>query len=163
MTRWLRRLRGALGIGVAWGLAWLGAGLVLLLIVGPDAADVPFPLFFGLLGFVAGMIFSGILGMTEGRRSFDQMSMRRFASWGAVGGLCLAGIMAVILGAESLIVLGPLFAVSGAVCASGSLALARRANAASFPTIDVRNDVLEPVESHQLRSSEHARPENHTD
>lgn len=133
MKKWLRRLRGAMGIGLAWGIAWLGAGLVLLLIVGPDAADVPFPLFFGLLGFIAGMIFSGILGMTEGRRSFDQMSMGRFASWGAVGGLCLAGIMAAIIGAESLILLGPLFAVSGAICASGSLALARKATAPSLP------------------------------
>lgn len=127
MTNWIRRLRGAIGIGVAWGLAWLGAGLVLLVIVGPDAADVPFPLFFGLLGFIAGMIFSGILGATEGRRRFEQMSMPRFAAWGAAGGLLLAGGMASFLGVQSLALLGPLFAASGAICASGSLALARRA------------------------------------
>ena len=133
MKKWLRRLRGAMGIGLAWGLTWLAAGLVLLAIVGPDAADVPFPLFFGLLGFIAGMIFSGILGMTEGRRSFEQMSMPRFTTWGAIGGLCLAGIMAAILGAESLILLGPLFAASGAICASGSLALARKATTPPLP------------------------------
>lgn len=127
MRPFMRRLRGAAGIGLAWGLAWLAAGLVLLAIVGPDAADVPFPLFFGLLGFIAGVIFSGILGMTEGRRSFDQMSTPRFAGWGAVGGLVLSGAMALLLGADSLPVLGPIFAASGAACASGSLALARRA------------------------------------
>ena len=128
MSRWLRRVRGAIGIGIAWGLAWLAAGLVLLAIVGLDAADVPFPLFFGLLGFIAGVIFSGILGLAERHRPFDQMSLPRFAGWGAAGGVLLAGVMALVAGAESLPVLGPLFAMSGAVCASGSLALARRAS-----------------------------------
>jgi hypothetical protein len=127
MRHFMRRLRGALGIGLAWGVAWLAAGLVLLAIVGPDAADVPFPLFFGFLGFIAGVIFSGILGMTEGRRRFDQMSMKRFAGWGAVGGLVLAGVMTLVVGVDSILVLGPIFAISGAACASGSLALARKA------------------------------------
>jgi hypothetical protein len=116
---------------------------VLLVIVGPDAADVPFPLFFGLLGFIAGMICSGILGLNVGRRSFDLMSMPRFAGWGAVGGLVLSGVMAAIVGAESLILLGPLFAASGAICASGSLALARKASAPSLPLphdVHVDND-----------------------
>jgi hypothetical protein len=129
MRNWVRRLRGAIGIGFAWGLAWLGAGLVLLAIVGPNAADVPFPLFFGFLGFIAGVIFSVVLSMTEGRRRFDQMSLSRFATWGAVGGLLLSGVMTVVAGVESLAFLGPLFAASGAICASGSLALARRAAA----------------------------------
>ncbi|MCL7980502.1 MAG: hypothetical protein M8865_11440, partial [marine benthic group bacterium] len=74
MNRWIRRIRGALGLGLTWGLAWFGAGMALLLVVGPDAADVPFPLGFGLLGFLAGVTFSGVLGLVEGRRSFDQMS-----------------------------------------------------------------------------------------
>jgi hypothetical protein len=126
MNSWLRRLRGAVGIGIAWGLAWLAAGLVLLAIVGVGAADVPFPLFFGLLGFIAGVIFSGILGLVERHRSFDQMSLPRFAGWGAVGGVVLSGVMALFVGVDALPVLGPIFAASGAACASGSLALARR-------------------------------------
>ncbi|MCK7577394.1 MAG: hypothetical protein MZV65_17245 [Chromatiales bacterium] len=65
MQKWLRRIRGAIGMGLTWAAAWFGAGMVLLLIVGLDAADVPFPLFFGLLGFLAGVTFSGILGLVE--------------------------------------------------------------------------------------------------
>jgi hypothetical protein len=115
-------------MGLTWAAAWFGAGLILLLIVGVGAADVPFPLFFALLGFLAGVTFSGVLGIVEGRRRFDQMSLRRFAVWGAIGGLLLSGVLvwAAGLGGEFL-VLGPVFALSGAGCAAGSLALARRA------------------------------------
>lgn len=79
MTKWRQRIRGAIGMGLTWGIAWFGAGIVLLLIVGFGAADVPFPLGFGLLGFLAGVTFSGILGIMEARRGFDQMSVPRFA------------------------------------------------------------------------------------
>ena len=129
MNKWLRRIRGAFGMGLTWALAWFGAGMVLLLIVGPDAADVPFPLGFGFLGFLAGVTFSGVLGLVEGRRRFEQMSLPRFAAWGGVGGLLLAGIFVPVagLGAGVLLVLGPVFGLSSAGCAAGSLALARRA------------------------------------
>jgi hypothetical protein len=132
MNRWMRRIRGAIGIGLTWALAWFGAGMILLLVVGFGAADVPFPLFFGLLGFIAGVTFSAILGIVEGRRRFDQMSMPRFALWGAVGGLVLSGVMATAIGAGSLLLLGPIFALSGATCAAGSLALARFAEDGSW-------------------------------
>ena len=128
MKKWLRRIRGAVGMGLTWGVAWFGAGVALLLVVGVGAADVPFPLGFGLLGFLAGVTFSGVLGIVEGRRRFDQMSLPRFAVWGGVGGLLLSGtfVLATGLGWEVL-VLGPVFALSGAGCAAGSLALARTA------------------------------------
>lgn len=127
MRKWLRRMRGAIGIGITWALVWFGAGLVVLLIVGPGAADVPFPLFFGLLGFLAGVTFSAVLGIVEGRRRFDQMSLPRFAAWGGVGGLLLSIGLAAVLGGEALPVLAPIFALSGAGCAAGSLAVARMA------------------------------------
>jgi hypothetical protein len=135
MKKWLRRIRGALGMGVAWGLAWFGAGMVLLLIVGLDAADVPFPIGFGVLGFLAGMLFSGILGLVERGRGFDQLSLPRFAGWGAAGGLLFSVlfVLAVTLSGagallDDLVLLGPLFAAAGAASAGGALALARRAD-----------------------------------
>jgi hypothetical protein len=109
-------------------MAWLGAGLVLLVIVGPNAADVPFPLFFGLLGFLAGVTFSLILGMVEGRRGFDQMSMPRFALWGGAGGLLLSVGLSAIVGGGALPLLALIFTLAGAGCAAGSLALARLAD-----------------------------------
>ena len=127
MRKWLRRIRGAVGMGLIWATAWFGAGLILLLVVGAGAADVPFPLFFALLGFLAGVTFSGILGIVEGRRRFDQMSLPRFAAWGGVGGFLLSVVLAIALGGDAFPVLGPVFALSGAGCAAGSLALARMA------------------------------------
>jgi hypothetical protein len=64
-----------------------------------------------------------------GRRRFDQMSLPRFAAWGAVGGILLSGIFVVAagLGGDGFLVLGPVFALSGAGSAAGSLALARMA------------------------------------
>ncbi len=147
---WRRRVRGAIGMGIIWGFAWLVAGLILLAIVGLDAADVPFPLFFGFLGFWAGVVFSAIFGSIERGRSVAQMTVPRFASWGAVGGIVLALLVVAIatLGGDSgaeMLVLAPVFAVSGAISAAGSLALARKAargdllastNAAEFERYD---------------------------
>lgn len=129
MKKWLRKLRGAIGIGLAWAFTWFSAGMVLLLIVGLGAADVPFPLFFGLLGFLAGLTFSGVLGIVESRRRFDQMSMPRFAAWGGLGGVLLAAVFVPLTGqgTDLLLLLGGIFGLAGATCAAGSLALARMA------------------------------------
>jgi len=134
MKKWVRRIRAAIGIGLTWAVGWFGAGLVLLMIVGPGAADVPFPLGFGLLGFLAGTTFAGVLAVVERRRGFDQLSLPRFAGWGAVGGLLLSLMFASVVALAGdttllgdLMFLGPLFAVAGAASAAGSLALARMA------------------------------------
>jgi hypothetical protein len=120
-------------MGLTWAIAWFGAGLILLLVVGFGAADIPFPLLFGLLGFLAGVMFSVVLGVVEGRRRFDQMSLPRFAAWGGIGDLLLSGIFVLAAApggqglGEALLVLGPVFALAGAGSAAGSLALARMA------------------------------------
>jgi hypothetical protein len=126
MKKWLKRIRAAVGIGLTWAAAWFAAGMVMLFVVGFGAADVPFPLFFGLLGFLAGATFSGILGLVAGRRRFDQMSLPRFAGWGAAGGVLLAGAVALASGEGGFLVLGPVFGVAGAASAAGTLALARK-------------------------------------
>lgn len=134
MGRWSKRIRGAIGLGLTWAAAWFAAGMVLLVIVGPDAADVPFPLGFGLLGFLAGATFSVIVGIAENRRRFDQISMPRFAGWGALGGLLFSGVFALAAGlAGEFLILGPLFAIAGAGSAVGTLALARRADSNALP------------------------------
>lgn len=126
MTKWWKRIRAAMGIGLTWAAAWFAAGMALLFVVGFGAADVPFPLFFGLLGFLAGTTFAGILGLVAGKRRFDQMSLPRFAGWGALGGLLLSGALVLASGEGEFLVLGTVFAIAGATSAAGTLALARR-------------------------------------
>ncbi|MEX2529180.1 MAG: hypothetical protein WD960_00270 [Gemmatimonadota bacterium] len=144
MKKWLRPIRGAIGTGLTWAAAWFGAGMVMLLgllmTTGSTGADVPYPLGFGALGFVAGVTFSVVLRLAEGRRRFDEMSLPRFAAWGGVGGLLFSAIfvggVALAEGPSflgNLVVLGPVFALAGAGSAAGSLALARRAEGDDLP------------------------------
>jgi len=138
MTRWWRRIRAALGMGLTWGAAWFVAGLLLARVPG-FYSDLPFALLFAPLGFLTGIIFSGILVGIGGRRGFDRMSQSRFAGWGAASGLLLSGIFvaAAALRGESawgeFLVFGPPLTVASAACAAGSLALARRAERRELP------------------------------
>jgi hypothetical protein len=125
-------------MGLAWGAAGFGAGTLLARLSSVDV-DLPFALLFAPLGFFAGIIFSGILVVIEGRRGFDRMSLSRFAGWGAVSGLLLSGIF--VVGAAlrgdavwgEFLLFGPALAMASAVCAAGSLAIARRAERRALP------------------------------
>ena len=78
MKNWGRRIRAAIGMGLTWGAAWFAAGILLARVPGVYS-DLPFALLFAPLGFVTGIIFSGILVGIEGRRGFDRTSLSRFA------------------------------------------------------------------------------------
>jgi hypothetical protein len=131
MGKWWRRIRSAIGMGLVWAVAGFGAGVLLARVYDGDGG-VPFAILFAPLGFLTGIVFSGILVATEGRRSFDRMSLPRFAGWGALSGLLLSGIFAAgaaLLGDpwRDFLVIGPALAAASAVCAVGTLAVARRA------------------------------------
>ena len=138
MKKWWRRIRAAIGMGLTWGAAWFGAGVLLARVPG-FYSDLPFALLFAPLGFLTGIIFSGILVVIERRRRFDRVSLSRFAGWGAMSGLLLSGIFVVgaALRGESLwgefLVFGPPLTMASAVCAAGSLAIARRAESRELP------------------------------
>ena len=114
-------------MGLTWAAACFVVGTVPRWVFGVNT-DVPIPLIFGVFGFVAGVTFSGILALAEGRRRFDQMSLPRFAAWGATGGLLLSAVWAktISLGWGDALAVAATFALASAICASGSLALARR-------------------------------------
>ena len=133
MRTWFRRIRGALGMGITWALGWAFVGGVIEVIqnivpgwngtiVDIWPAALGFPAFFG------GVIFSGILGVAGRRRRLDELSMSRFAVWGALGGLLLMVPFLVLLGVapETIAATGLVTALCSS-SAAGSLALARRA------------------------------------
>jgi hypothetical protein len=149
MKKWLRRIRGAVGMGLTWAAGWalfgvlIGVASVLLPGLPWDAVfevfDAPLPAL-AVPGFFGGAIFSAVLGVAGRRRSFEELSLPRFAAWGALGGLLL-GLLPAALVAMGLATLGreglglwrltavisvPLTLLSAA-SASGSLMLARMA------------------------------------
>ena len=133
-----RRIRAAIGMGLTWGAAWFGAGALLARVPG-FYSDLPFALLFAPLGFATGIIFSGVLVGVERRRTFDRVSLPRFAAWGAASGLLLSGIFVVAAALRGgsmwgeFLVFGPPLTVASAVCAAGSLAVARRADTRALP------------------------------
>lgn len=134
MLNGLRRIRGAIGMGLAWAAAWSAVGVVPRWVFGIES-DLPFPLLFGGLGFIAGVTFSGLLMVTEGRRRLDQMSIPGFAGLGALAGLVIGALFVrgTSLSSSQVLAIVTTFAVACAVSASGSLALARRAARRELP------------------------------
>lgn len=136
MTKWLRRIRGAIGMGLTWAIGWaIVGGAIMEGIVDRDGKILDmWPQTLAVPGFLLGVAFSIVLWMTEGRRRFDELSVPRFAGLGAVAG-ALLGTLAVAAGIFSgvsplllraAIVIGPLTLLS-AVSASSSLAIAKTA------------------------------------
>jgi hypothetical protein len=136
-------------MGLTWAIAWAGVGLLIgvasLLLPGLpwdvffEVFDAPLPAL-AVPGFFGGAFFSMVLGIAGRRRRFDELSLPRFAAWGAVGGVMLslfpAAMVAVGLATFNGTALGlwkltasvaaPL-ALLSAASASGTLLVARRA------------------------------------
>lgn len=150
MNNWLKRIRGAVGMGLTWAASWsvVGAVVAVLPWMTPPGSPmgvtwvVGFAAQFAALGFVGGAAFSVALGVMEGRRRFDQMSLPRFAVWGGLGGLMMWAARGTLgwsvmdflwsVGLPGLnwgyAVSGGTIVLLGAGCAAGTLALARRAD-----------------------------------
>lgn len=147
MSTWLRRIRGALGMGLTWAVAGFltGMGIELIHNIWPNpigsAVDI-WPAALAYPGFFGGVAFSVVLGIAARRRRFDELSLPQVAAWGAVGGLLVALIPAAMVAVGlatpnvplwelTLALLGP-FMSGGAIAASGSLVLARMAEDAEL-------------------------------
>jgi hypothetical protein len=128
MIKLLRRLRGALAIGVTWAVMWIAIGLVLfavIRIVSPEdiepgeGLDVALPIL-GLVGFLSGLGFAGLLSLIERRARLDELSLARVALWGLLGSAAIPWL----IGGDGSNgwVTGPM----GAIFATASVAIARR-------------------------------------
>jgi len=139
MNKWLRRIRGAVGMGVTWAAGWAPIGAITGWVTGVflgfplGIVTVNYAVMFGVLGFLGGTIFSTVLSLGEGRRRFHQLSLSRFVGWGALGGLLLGGlaVTAGLLGPGFTIVDAVIAGVTtlmGAGSAAGTLVIARAAD-----------------------------------
>lgn len=146
----LRRIRGAIGMGLTWAFGWAIAGVLIgvtsILLPGLpwhtffEVFDAPLPAF-AVPGFFAGVFFSIVLGIAGRHRRFSELSLPRFAAWGALGGLLLTlfPFVLVAVGLASgegsnigawhaiAVITGP-FVILSAISASATLMLARLAD-----------------------------------
>lgn len=135
----LRRIRGALSVALIWALAWLPFGVVVGLWKGwvslppRHEIDLWFVAVWTLLGACAGGVFAILLAALERYRTLSELSPRRLAAWGAIGGagLPVAGSLLITLLTDlSLASDAPgifaLMALLGATCAWMTLRIARR-------------------------------------
>lgn len=135
MKPWLRRIRGAVGMGLTWAVVWAPVAVLIGIMVDPDGSmDEMWPAIGAYPGFLCGVAFSIVLGIMARRRRLDELSLPRFAAWGAAAGLAV-GTIPFAIGRPTTEV--PLWLLGGVVVgtmtllsaasAAGSLALARRA------------------------------------
>lgn len=133
MRKWLRRVRAAVVMGVAWAVVWAPVGVAIGLLVDPDGSmDEPWILIGAYPGFIGGVVFSAVLAIAARRRTLGELSLARVAAWGAAAGL-LVGLVPFTVALSSgslstwLLASGAIgaFTLLGAGSAAGSLALAR--------------------------------------
>ncbi len=134
MTTWIRRLRGALGMGLLWALAWgfVGGLIELTWNIWPGFPLGPLMDMWiqglAIPGFIGGVLFALILGVAEHHRRYEELSPSRFAMWGAAAGVLLGGLVVLIAQPShwlhGAIVAGALTVMSAAT-AGLSLPLAR--------------------------------------
>lgn len=155
--KWLRRIRGALGMGLSWALGWGLIGGTLMEGIFDRNGEIldMWPQTLAIPGFLLGVLFSIALWATAGRRRFDELSVPRFALLGAAAGALLGGafLTAGIFPALPLllragVVLGPLTVLSAA-SASGTLAVARMARDKGFLDPASSDAAVEGTEARQ--------------
>jgi hypothetical protein len=135
VKQWVRRVRGALAMGVVWAMIWAPVAVLIGLIMDPDgSSDEMWPVIGAYPGFIGGVVFSVVLSIAARDRRFEELSVARFAGWGALAGAIVGSIPFTIGDPTSAV---PLWFLAGTVIgsitllsslsAAGSLMLARRA------------------------------------
>ncbi len=147
MSVLLRRLRGALGNAVFWGLAWFVIGFVVIAaerllasgtIFFPDLIFLS--VFAGLIGSITGGVFSAFVAARFRHMRLDDLKAGQFALGGVLIGV-LASLLLQVLGFGSTILipsdLGYLvwgmvvYGTIGGVTALGTIKIAQRSLPAS--------------------------------
>jgi hypothetical protein len=144
MKKWLRPIRAAVKMGLTWAAGWAMVGLAIEYVhdVWPNSLGAMVDIWPAALAgpaFTSGVLFTGLLGIAARRKTFAELSLPGFAALGAAGGALvpLAPAIMIAVGFASIHgpytlwqVVGPMMApcaLLGAVSATASLVLARRA------------------------------------
>ncbi len=146
MKGFLRRLRGLIGTGLTWAVGWTVLwGGVLLLMAGFDLLE-GWDLWYTArallgvagVGFVAGSGFGALLAAFEHHKRLGDLSFKRIALWGGLGGLALAAVFGLQHLPQTIAL-----ALLGIGSATGSVALAKRGESKQIEGGDTELSALE--------------------
>ena len=126
MGSMLRKLRGLLGVGLTWGIAWAAITAIIGTVIGiidPDSIDPgESPLIAGAIvgfqGFVAGVGFGLLLSFVETRKTILGLSVLRAATWGLLASAALPFLTGMPM--------GMIWFVGGLGAATAALSVAER-------------------------------------
>lgn len=143
MNHRLKRIRGALGMGLIWAVAWAPVAVIVgTRIIDPDnSMDEMWWMIGAMPGFLSGVVFSAVLSKFARRRKLAELSIPHVAAWGGLAGAAI-GVLPFILGDTggrpwiglAAGVIGS-FATLSALSAAGSLALAQSAERQDAPNL----------------------------
>lgn len=128
MRTWLRRLRGALALGVLWGVVWAIAMAITVTIIGfvdpasvdPGEGPLRAAMIGGVFGVLAGSLFALVFAVAERRRSIADLSVWRAAIWGMIAAAAMP--LLTVIDNRLLLIVCPI----GGAIAAGTVALAKR-------------------------------------
>jgi hypothetical protein len=135
----IRRLRGILSLAMLWAVVWLLAGLVIEVGLRWNAGLLRYGIHFQDLsgwtglGAFSGAVFAALIALFERRRTFDELSVKRLAIWGALAGAVLPVAASIALGfaktdvssAGLVAVLFVIMALLGGACGWSTIRLAK--------------------------------------
>jgi len=141
VPRWMRMIRGMLGMGLTFSV---GVGVIASVIAvipwllsGGDRGLVRLVVASAIWAFPIGVAFSAVMALTARGSTFEKLSLPRFAALGAGAGLLLFGVLAAnawgAWSARQALANAGIFLVLGAGSATATLAIARRAGRALQP------------------------------
>ncbi|MBT8461843.1 MAG: hypothetical protein KJO44_04900 [Gemmatimonadetes bacterium] len=143
MPRWLRVIRGMIGMGLTFSagvgvIASVFAVLPWLLLGGDSGREiVRLVVASAIWAFPVGVAFSGVLALTRRGRAFDKLSLPHFAALGAGAGLLLFGVLGLnawqAWSVSDAIANAAIFVILGSGSATATLMIARRAGPALKP------------------------------
>ena len=97
----LQGVARALGIALAWGLAWAPIALLIgVTVIDPDGSmDEMWPAVGAFPGFLCALLFCALLSVAARGRRIAQLALPHLAALGALAGL-LVGVLPFVIGGE---------------------------------------------------------------
>lgn len=98
MSMYLRRIFVVVLVAVGWAVVWSPVGVLTGIIVDPGGSmDEMWVAIGAYPGFLCGAVFYAVVGIAEGRRRLDALTLSRVGAWGAASGL-LVGVLPFLVG-----------------------------------------------------------------